>query len=163
MDAIARPETDDLAAKYDLYGNMLFRLCMVLLCNKADAEDAVQDTFLKYMKKHPVFSDTDHEKAWLIRVATNCSRDKRRSFFFKNSVSLDEIGEYAETPEQTEVLEKLMSLPARYKTVLYLHYVEGYKLREIARVSGTTENAVKVALFRGRKKLQLELREEYAE
>lgn len=163
MDGLSQEAKEDLSRKYDLYGDMLFRLCMVLLCSREDAEDVVQDTFLKYVRKHPVFESTEHEKAWLIRVATNGSRDKRRSFSFKNSVSLEEIGEYAETQEQEQVLEQLMSLPTRYKTVLYLHYVEGYKLREVASLTGMSESAAKVALYRGRERLKLELKEECTE
>lgn len=159
---IMESAADSLSEKYDLYGNMLFKLCMVILCNREDAEDVVQDTFAKYLRKHPEFHSEEHEKAWLIRVATNGSRDKRRCAWFKNTVSFDEVGEYAETPEQSQVLEQLMSLPLKYKTILHLHYVEGYKVREIADILGMRENAVKVALYRGRERLKLELKEELA-
>nr|WP_319489135.1 RNA polymerase sigma factor [uncultured Caproiciproducens sp.] len=155
-----RHPDDHLSEKYDLYGNMLFKLCMVILCNREDAEDVVQDTFAKYLQKCPEFHSLEHEKAWFIRVAANGSRDKRRRFFFRKTVSLEEIGEYAETSEQIEVLEQLMELPPNYKTILYLHYVEGYKIREISDILGMGENAVKVALHRGREKLKLQMREE---
>lgn len=153
---------EELSSKFDRYGNMLFRLCMVILCRKEDAEDVVQDTFLKYLQKHPAFESAEHEKAWLIRVATNGSRDRRRSAFFRKTVSLEEIGEYAETPEQLHVLEQLMDLPVRHKTVLYLHYIEGYKLKEIAEITGISEGTAKTALYRGRERLKLELKEECA-
>lgn len=153
---------DDLSVKYDLYGNMLFKLCMVILCNREDAEDVVQDTFAKYMGKHPEFHSEEHEKAWLIRVATNGSRDKRRYSFFKNTVSLDEISEYIETPEQSQVLEQMMTLSPKYKTILYLHYIEGYKVREIADILEMKESTAKVMLYRGRETLKLELGGEFA-
>jgi RNA polymerase sigma-70 factor (ECF subfamily) len=153
---------DDLSSKYDLYGNMLFKLCMVILCNREDAEDVVQDTFAKYFKKHPDFHNQEHEKAWFIRVATNGSRDKRRCWFFKNTVSLDQVGEYAETPEQTQILEQVMALPPKYKTVLYLHYIEGYRVKEVADILKMKESTAKVALFRGREMLKLEMRKELA-
>ena len=57
------------------YGNMLFRLCLVTLGNASDAEDAVQETLIKYLQKAPAFENTEHEKAWLITVATNKCRD----------------------------------------------------------------------------------------
>lgn len=60
---------NDFERIVDTYGNMLFRLCLVILCNEADAEDAVQDTFFKYLSKSPTFNDYNHEKAWLIKVA----------------------------------------------------------------------------------------------
>ncbi len=159
---ISQTAADDLSVKYDLYGNMLFKLCMVILCNREDAEDVVQDTFAKYLQKKPDFHSKEHEKAWLIRVATNGSRDKRRYSFFKKRVSLDEIEDCAATPEQSQALEQLMALPPRYKTVLHLHYIEGYKVKEIAEILGMKESAAKVALYRGREMLKLELREEFA-
>lgn len=163
MDVVTQDEKENLSRKYDLYGDMLFRLCMVLLCRKEDAEDVVQETFIKYLQKHPDFQSPEHEKAWFIRVATNASRDRRRSSFFRTSVSLDEISEYSDTREQLQVLEELMHLPSRYKTVLYLHYIEGYRLKEIANITGMTEGAVKTALFRGRERLKMELKEECTE
>ena len=57
------------------YGNMLFRICFVMLGNSFDAEDAVQETFIKYIKTNKSFESEEHIKAWLIRVATNKSRD----------------------------------------------------------------------------------------
>ncbi len=162
MRELSQRACDDLPAKYDAYGNMLFRLCMVILCNKEDAEDAVQDTFAKYWKVQPNFNSTEHEKAWLIRVASNCSKDRLRSLFHRRAVCLDDIEEYAATPEQTCVLEQLMALPPKYKTILHLHYVEGYKLGEVADILDMKENAVKVALYRGREMLKIKLREEYA-
>lgn len=157
-----QPAAEDLSLKYDLYGNMLFKLCMVILCNREDAEDVVQDTFAKYFKKHPDFHSEEHEKAWFIRVATNASRDKRRCWFFKNTVSLDQVGEYAETEEQTQILEQVMALPPKYKTVLYLHYIEGYRVKEVANILRMKESTAKVALYRGREMLKLEIREELA-
>ena len=122
----------------------------------------MQDTFAKYLQKTPDFHSTEHEKAWFITVATNCSRDRRRSMFVKKTVCLEEIEEYAETPEQSQALDQLMALAPKYKTILYLHYIEGYKIKEISEILGMRENTVKVALFRGREKLKLELREEFA-
>lgn len=162
MSELSQRACDDLPMKYDAYGNMLFKLCMVILCNKEDAEDAVQDTFAKYLQTKPVFHNTEHEKAWFIRVASNCSKDRLRSFFRRKSVCLEDIEEYAATPEQSCVLEQIMALPPKYKTILHLHYVEGYKLAEIADVLDMKENAVKVALYRGREMLKIQMREEYA-
>lgn len=60
------------------YSNMLYKICIVMLCNEQDAQDAVQDTFCRYLEKKPEFKSPEHEKAWLIRVATNISRDMLR-------------------------------------------------------------------------------------
>lgn len=151
---------EELSRIYDCYGAMLYRLCMVLLCNREDAEDAVQETFCSYLKAKPVFESGEHEKAWLIRVATNKSRDLRRSLFWKKHAGLEEAEKVAQTPEERDLLEGLLRLPEKYKMVLHLHYVEGYKVKEIARMTKLSENNVKVHLFRGRKLLKLELEEE---
>ena len=71
----------DIDRIVDTYGNMLFRICLVILCNESDAEDAVQDTFIKYLSKSPTFNDSEHEKAWLITVATNRCKNMRRYNF----------------------------------------------------------------------------------
>lgn len=154
--------SEELEEQYDRYGSMLFRMCMVILCNKQDAEDVVQDTFAKYLQTRPDFHSAEHEKAWFLRVAENRCRDKRRAVFFRRTVSLDEIEEYAQTPEETEILDKISTLPPRCKSVLYLHYVEGYKVREIAEILHIRENAVKTALCRGRQILKSKLKEELA-
>ena len=152
----------EIARAYDRYGTMLFRMCMVILGNRQDAEDAVQDTFAKYLKARPAFREEEHEKAWFLRVAENCCRDKRRAAFFRRTVSLEALGEYAETPEESEALSKLAELPPRSRSVLYLHYVEGYKAREIAQLLHIREGAVKTALCRGREALRKKLKEEPA-
>ena len=71
---LVRP-TDSIEAVMHTYGNMLFRLCLIALGNVSDAEDVVQETIIKYMQKAPKFNNKEHEKAWLIKVATNKCRD----------------------------------------------------------------------------------------
>lgn len=154
---------EDLARAYDRYGVMLYRVCIVILCNKEDAEDAVQDTFAAYLKKKPVFQGPEHEKAWFLRVAVNKSRDKRRSAFFRRRVCLDDVEAFAQTGERLYVMERLMNLPDTYKAAMVLHYVEGYKVRETAQILGKSETAVKAALSRGRQMLKIELQEELSQ
>lgn len=137
------------------YGDMLFRICLVMLCNDQDAQDAVQDTLCRYMEHAPQFRGVEHERAWLIKVAANRCRDVHRGRLRHPTVSLDEVSTYCEMPEQSGVLAALMKLPDKLKTVIYLHYIEGYKTEEIAEMLGITVNAVKKRLQRGRKSLQL--------
>lgn len=148
-----------LAQKFDEYGAMLFRLCVVLLGNQQDAEDAVQDTFVRYWKKRPDFQNAEHEKAWLIRVATNRSKDKLRNWFRRSTVGMDALENISDSTKDAFVLEQLLALPRREKTALYLHYAEGYKVTEIAEILGISGNAVKAALHRGREKLKIQLKE----
>ena len=133
----------------ETYGNLLYRICLVSLGNSADAEDAVQDTFLKYMQKAPAFESGEHEKAWLIRVAVNTCRDiiKHR----RPQVDIDTVQQSAPQPESGEVMAALMSLPEKFRTVLVLHYVEGYSVAETAKIIGKSPSAVKMRLQKGRR------------
>lgn len=148
---------DQVSAVYEKYGNILYRICYVQLCNKSDAEDAVQETFVRYLRRPPAFADGGHEKAWFIRVAANVCRDKQRFRFRHRMVPLQDIEPYAHTEEDAGILHELLSLPIKCKTPLLLHYVEGYSVSEIAEMLDSPESTVKSWLFRGRQKLRLEL------
>ena len=107
------------------YGDMLYRLCLVALGSRADAEDAVQDTLLRYLQKAPAFASREHEKAWLLRVAANRCRDLRRFRLRHPHTGLEEVAGRCAEPGDRTVLEALMSLPEKFRVVLLLHYVEG--------------------------------------
>lgn len=81
------------------YGDMLFRICLVMLCNEQDARDAVQDTFCRYMEHTPKFHDKEHEKAWLIRVAANRCRDMHRKRLRHPEVEWKDAAQYCEFQE----------------------------------------------------------------
>ncbi len=151
-----------IADKYDQYASTLFRVCAVQLGSSSDAEDVVQDVFLKYMSVMPIFNDAEHEKAWFLRVAINRCHDKRRSKFYRDTVSLDSIVQFAKTEGQGYVLEELTKLPEKFRVPLVLHYVEGYSVKEVAEILELTESAVKVRLHRAREKLKIEIEEAYA-
>lgn len=139
------------------YSNMLFRICMVMLGNEQDAQDVVQETFCRYIERSSDFHDSEHEKAWLIKVATNGCRDIHRRRIRHPSANLEDITAYCEMPEQSEVLHSLISLPDKLKTVIYLHYIEGYKSAEIADMLGISTASVKKRMQRGREALRLSL------
>lgn len=136
------------------YSDMLYKICIVILCNEQDVQDAIQDTFCRYLEKKPDFRDEDHEKAWLIKVATNICRDMIRFRVRHPKVCIDDVEHMLVAPEQKEILRELLELPVKQKTVIYLYYVEGYHIKEIADILGITESAVKQRLLRGRKQMQ---------
>ena len=152
-------EEKELAERYDRYGAMLYRLCFVMLCSRQDAEDAVQETFFAYLRHGPEFTDAEHEKAWFLRVATNKCHDLRRTPFWKRRADWSGVDLTEETPEELGVLEELMRLPGKYREVIHLHYIEGYRIAEIAEMLGRKESTVKVQLHRGRELLRLNLEE----
>ena len=131
-----------------------------MVVSHADAQDVVQDTFCSYMEHSAGFRNREHEKAWLIRVATNRCMDVHRGRSRHPSVQWEDVDQYCEFPEQSEVLAELMNLPDPLKTVVYLHYIEGYKTAEIAQMLGITLHAVKKRMQRGRERLKLTLGEE---
>ncbi len=142
------------------YGDMLFRICLSILKNPSDAEDAVQDTAIKYMQKSPVFLEPEHEKAWLIKVAVNECRITRRFWSRHPQISMDELRDCIPSPEPCEIVESLLALPDGVRIVMVLHYVEGYRTEEIAPMIGRSASAVKMRLQKGRKLLEQTYREE---
>ncbi|MBR4626568.1 MAG: RNA polymerase sigma factor [Ruminococcus sp.] len=143
------------------YGDMLYRLCLIMLCVPADAEDAVQETVIAYFRKAPDFTDPEHEKAWLITVARNKCRSMQR-FRRNHPVLSDEVLEtVVQSEEDSRVIEALSELPEKFRLVLTLHYIEGFKVNEIAKMTGRTSSAVKMQLAKGRELLGKKYKEEY--
>ena len=143
------------------YGDMLYRICLLTLRNSADAEDAGQETFIKYIQKSPEFNDGDHEKAWLITVATNKCRDMLRYRSRHQTESEELLLTYAIEKDESGILDALMELSEKYKTPLMLYYIDEYKVDEISEIRGVSASAVKMRLSRGRKLLEEKYRKEY--
>ena len=102
----------------ETYTSLIFRVSYCILGNRDDAEDAVQDAFLKYLTKAPEFESEEHRKAWLIRVATNISKNMAR-FNSKHAVeNLDELRHIGISDDDRDIFELIMRLPAKYKIVL---------------------------------------------
>lgn len=158
--SLARP-ADEIETVVKTYGNRLFRLCLVMLGSESDAEDAVQETMLTYLQKAPEFRDAEHEKAWLITVATNRCKDMLRYRSRHTMVDLECLNEYTEDASDSGILEALMTLPEKFRLVLVLHYVEGYRVEDIAKMIGKSASAVKMRLQKGRNLLREIYRREY--
>lgn len=152
---------DDIETIINRYGDMLYRLCLLMLKNESDAEDAIQETMIRYFQNAPVFEDTEHEKAWLIRVATNKCRDLLRFRARHPQVSEDFLSGFSCGPADTGILDALTALPEKYRLVLTLYYIEGYRIEEIAKIINRTGSAVKMRLQKGRKLLEEIYRKEY--
>lgn len=142
------------------YSDMLFRICLVILKNEADAQDAVQETFLKYIQKAPIFNNSEHEKAWLIKVATNLSKNmlKKRTLYLDTEPQ--KIKAVASFEDTVCIFEVLSKLPHKYSVVIILHYIDGYKVNEIAEYIGKTPSAIKMRLQKGRKLIEKIYKEE---
>ncbi|MEO3944243.1 RNA polymerase sigma factor [Gorillibacterium sp. CAU 1737] len=159
----SRPD-DRFTQNYEAYGTMLYRISLLTLGNTADAEEAVQETFVKLLYQAPAFRDPEHEKAWLIRVITNHCRSQRRGIWHSRVQRMENLEEWLPAVRQPDrpILEQVMLLHRRYRIVLYLHYYEDYSVKEIADLLDIGESAVKMRLKRGRELLRLELEEKEA-
>lgn len=141
---------------YDAYSCAVYRLAMVYLGRKADAEDITQEAFLRLLYRAPRFSGGEHEKRWLLQVTANLCRDQLRSFWHKRVTELDESIPAA-APEELEALGAVLALPEKYRLPIHLHYYEGYSVDEIAEILKLGQSAVKMRLKRGRELLKPEL------
>ena len=153
-----RSETE-INRAVDEYADMVRRLCMLHLKNYADTEDIFQTVFLKYALSSIEFENKEHEKAWLIRVTINACKDLLKSFFRRNTVSIHELIEQPAPQDQdyTDVLEAVLSLPKKYKDVVYLYYYEGYTAPQISKILGKNVNTIYTLLNRSKKILKAQL------
>lgn len=149
-------------AALNKYGDSLMYLAYSYTKNMDDAQDMVQDAFLKFMTKAPEFENDEHEKAWLIRVTINLCKNFLTSTYRKTQAELDEnisvCDEYS-----TGLAEIVNSLPEKYRTVIHLFYYEGYSHKEISEILNITETAVSTRLMRGRNLLKSMIGDDYFE
>ncbi|MBQ8508359.1 MAG: RNA polymerase sigma factor [Clostridia bacterium] len=145
-----------IEAVVETYGNMLFRVSLTLLANRYDAEDAVQETFYRYVAKAQTFNDDEHRKAWLIRVCINICKDMLRRRVRDVHLSLDDLTDYGISDSAIDVFDEIMSLPVIYREVVLMHYMEDYKVDEIAKILQITPSAVKKRLQYARERLRIQ-------
>ena len=152
------------------YADLILRVCCTYLRSTADAEDICQDTLLKLLLREEPFRDSGHERAWVIRVAANACKNLLRERSAHPAVGLDTVSEPAASrvPSEDElqqrndrVLAAVMALPLPQREAVYLHYYEGYPTREVARITGATDDAVRQRLSRARARLKDDLKGDY--
>ena len=143
---------NEIAEIYRRHVKTVYRVCYTYLQNHADTEDAVSDTFVKMIRNAPKFNEEEHEKAWLIRAAENVCKN-----FLKHwSRRSENIADYTNTlktednPETNKLLEAVLSLPDRYKTVIHLYYYEGYTSVQIAEILRKPQSTVRNYLHEAR-------------
>ncbi len=152
---------EDIERTFDTYADTIYSLSLMMLKNKSDAEDVVQDVFVKYMRYEKTFADDEHKKAWLLRVANNLCIDHIRYNGRHREESIDYISDLSIKEESTGILEALGKLPERYRIILILHYVHEYKVREISEILKISESASKMRLKKGRELLEKLYRREF--
>lgn len=139
---------------YNRHVDTVYRVCYSFMKNKTEAEDMVQETFLRLISCGKTFEDQRHEKAWLIVTASNLCKDTLKKWW-RRTESIDDYSEILAAPEgrDTGLTEVILQLPPKYKDVVYLYYYEDYSTEEIAGFLGCPPATVRSHLMRARRKL----------
>lgn len=148
---------EELVNKHE---NTLFRAALAILGDVHGAEDAVQDTFLRYLEKRPELNDENHERAWLLKVTANLCRSALRSKKRHPTVELLDVYP-APDEESRELVEAVLALPASQRAAVHLFYYEGYSTDEIAAILGQRPGTVRSHLSRAREALRQKLKGEF--
>ncbi|MDQ8738967.1 sigma-70 family RNA polymerase sigma factor [Paenibacillus sp. LHD-38] len=145
---------EDLAELVHRYADMMLRIAFTYVKNHADAEDICQEVFIKIAKQHKTFQHAEHEKAWIIRITINASKDALRSPWKKLFSPINEASLPILHQGNNEVVACVLELPKKYRIVIYLYYFEGYSTTEIAELVRRNENTVRTHLRRTRELLR---------
>ncbi len=145
------------------YADNIYRIALLHTQNDMDAQDIVQEVFMKYAVNTKPFNSNEHKKAWLIRVTINMCIDLKRSAWSSKTSELTEENAPSVNFESSEsdVYEAVKKLPEKYRTVVHLFYYEDYSVRMISKLTEQSESAVKTQLSRARVLLKDILKEEY--
>jgi len=141
------------------YQTSLLRMCYLHLQDLQEAEDAVQETFLKAYRSLNSFQGISSEKTWLMRIAINVCRDLRRSAWYRfvdRRVTLDSLPLPVSPPSEEHIAltTQIMKLPQKLMEAVLLYYYQNLNIREIARITGITPSAVSNRLVKARTRLK---------
>ncbi len=162
---IAKDKDLDLEQTINEYSNILYKICFLILKNENDVKDVLQETFIKYYTKSPVFKSEDHKKAWLIKVSQNRCKEFLRFHKRHAAVPLDEVEQSVSVTdgmdtEEIDALSFVWNLNYKLKSVVILYYIEGYSVKEVSQILDISESAVKKRLERARKEIRESVKEE---
>lgn len=139
------------------YSDTVVKVAFTYVKNLSDAEDIAQEVFISMMTHNVQFVSREHEKAYMIRATINKSKNFLKSSWFKRTVPLEEHLSYM-MPEETGLLQEVMALPVKYRTVIHLYYYENYSIKEIAEILQKKTATVGTMLARGRNLLKSKLK-----
>ena len=152
---------DDFEILVEKYADTVTRICFVNLENRADAEDAWQNVFIKLFKSKKIWSKPEDElRKGLVTVTLNECRDIKRKLFHRNHYDIDELNVSYSEDFNRDVISAVRSLPLKYLQVIELYYFEGYSVAEISDILSANENTIKSRLKRGRELLKGEFSNE---
>ncbi|MBQ8575701.1 MAG: RNA polymerase sigma factor [Clostridia bacterium] len=146
---------DAFSFAFKQFTDTVYRIALHNTVNFSDAEDVTQEVFVKLLETNKAFRDSEHLKAWLIRVTINLCRDKMKKS--NRETLVENVFSFRSGEEKTDIFEAVKALPENYRNTIYLHYYEGYTAKEISKILDTKENTVLSWLNRGREALRKEL------
>ena len=141
------------------FGDMVWRLALARMASVPDAEDVFQEVFLRYFRHENDFESDEHRRAWLIRCTINRTKSALTAPWRRRGLPLEIAADLGVREENREVYAAVLALPPKYRTVVHLHYYEGFSVAEIAAHLGCAEGTVKAQLHRARAKLKEALRD----
>lgn len=151
----------------DRYADMVYRLALLRVNNRADADDIFQEVFIRLVRHIDKLESWEHVKAWLIRVTNNCAKKHFNQFWNKNVSQMDETQEiqieesgYSLAEGDGTVMSAVKSLPEKYRVAVHLFYFEELTVAQIAEVTEQKETTVKSHLHRAREMLKTMLKGE---
>lgn len=143
----------DISQLVNKYANVMLRCAYTYCGNLTDAEDIIQEVFLKYLCKIPQFNNEEHEKAWFIRVTINTSKDYIKSFWRRKTEPINEHMLYKDEAD-VSIWDMVQKLIPKYRIVILLYYKEGYSIRQIAEILKVKESTIGTQLSRARDMLK---------
>lgn len=152
---------EEITRVYNKYVDTVYRVCFMMLKSASEAEDAVQNVFVKYINNGGNLETDEHIKAWLIVTAKNECKNMLKHWFRSKRTDFEDIAEPSYvTEEDSGVMEKVMSLDEKYRVPIYLYYYEGYSTAEISEMIGINHSTLRTYMAKGREKLKMLLEEE---
>lgn len=146
---------DAFSFAFKQFTDTVYRVALHNTANFSDAEDVTQEVFVKLLETNRAFRDSEHLKAWLIRVTINLCRDKMKKS--SRETLVENVFPNKPNEDKSDVLEAVKALPEKYRNAIYLHYYEGYTAKEIGKILDAKESTVLSWLSRGRDALRKEL------
>lgn len=171
MQTLSLNSKDNFQEVLELYSKTVYRLAYARTGSFHDAEDILQEVFLRYAKSGITFNDENHRKAWLLKVTSNCSKSLVTSSWNRRRTDADiELGAVssfepfsdaaadAEKNSRNAIIRSsVINLPEKYRAVIHLFYYEGMSIEEISGIEGISISLVKTRLHRARKILKEKL------
>ena len=149
MSNVSLPREELIDSILSKYATTVYRLAFARVKNSHDAEDILQEVFMKYIKSDLEFKSEDHRKAWLLKVTINISKNLLKSEWFKKTTALDcNLSTFIE--EKSEVYKYVLGLPTKYRTVIHLFYYEDMSIIEISKLLDIKESTIRSQLHRAR-------------